>query len=181
MAAAETLAEEAMLDGDEPGSEKARAALEALNTAEQALADLATERPAQPSQPGAPQIGPAGSGAGDTPGPGTIAGDGDARHLAQQRINHVARLIGPSAAQRAGARGVAVVQFQVNADGYVAAVQILRSAGNANLDKEIDGLLHLAEPFPAWLGWLKAAVPFEMAPVPMEAAADPMRPADAGM
>jgi TonB family protein len=104
--------------------------------------------------------GPAGDGVGE-PGPVPSLGRGDLRALAQARVNAVARLLGPSAAQRAGFGGTAVVLVQVNRRGYVAVVRLVRSAGARALDRELVPILHLAEPYLPWTGLLRLAVPVQ--------------------
>jgi TonB family protein len=163
IAAARSLLEESLIEGGEPGARKAEAAALALAVAERALSGL--QAPPSVSTDGVPQaarvlIEPEGSGAGSERGGAAIGGNGDLRHLVQERINHVAELVGTAAARRARATGVAIVRFRVNPEGYVDLVELVRSTGTEALDREVTGVLHLAEPYPRWRGWLKVAVPF---------------------
>jgi TonB family protein len=97
----------------------------------------------------APSIdGPPGSGMGKIPGPGSIA-KGDAFDaLVQERVSHVAEIVGAGAARRVGRGGTAHIRFWVDRHGYVAGEALLSSSGSNRLDEEIPVILHLAEPYP---------------------------------
>jgi len=105
-------------------------------------------------------VAPDGDGSGDDEGLASVAGRAELRHLVQERVNHVASLVGPGLVRRTGSRGVAVVKFKVDFRGYVRAVKLERSTGTPELDGEIESVIRLAEPYTGWLGWMRVAVCF---------------------
>jgi len=159
LASANELMDLAESEGDEAEAHLADAAA-ALAGAEEKLRDLeATAIEATP-QTGAPAALPLGGGAG-SPGAPHLSGDGQIDALAQERVNYVISLIGPSAARRAGHGGTGRVTFRVDERGYVRDLEIQRSTGDGVLDGEIEPALHLAEPFAETPEWISVMVRFE--------------------
>jgi len=104
---------------------------------------------------------PAGAGVGAENEEAGLAGDRNLRRLVQERIDFVARLVGPLSVRRAGRSGLATVRLRVDGNGYVASDALVRSTGSPRLDAEIHTVLHLAEPYPPFRGWLEVFVLFE--------------------
>ena len=164
LASAIELLELAALEGGEVGERRAAEAAVALAAAEEALRGMEAPEPNRTSAP--PQAGaatdlPEGGGLGDEPGSPRLGGNGLLDALAQGRVDHVVRLIGPTIARQAGRGGTGKVDFRVDERGYVREVAIRSSTGDAVLDREIAPTLHLAEPFAATPGWISVVVRFE--------------------
>ncbi|MBW1810185.1 MAG: energy transducer TonB [Deltaproteobacteria bacterium] len=56
--------------------------------------------------------------------------------------------------------GVVTVKFSMNHEGYPTGHRIVRSSGSNCLDKEVDTVLHMAEPYPYVAGWVPVTVKF---------------------
>lgn len=158
IAAAIDRAEQALARAEKGGEESAqsmREAAEALALAERLAADAhrAAERRADL---------PAGAGVGPQEGPGSLGEADSIEALVQERINHVARLIGSAVARRVGRGGVARVHLWIDPSGYVRRQDIEVSAGSPRLDAEIPAILHLAEPYPGGERAYHILVPFAM-------------------
>lgn len=106
-------------------------------------------------------IAPEGDGSGDDLGAASIMGNADLRRLVQERVNHVVGLLASSVTARAGSGGVAIVRLRVDERGYLRAVRLERSTGSELLDRELEPVLRLAEPYPGVGGWLRVAIAFE--------------------
>ncbi|HYV48390.1 MAG TPA: TonB family protein [Myxococcaceae bacterium] len=162
LASANELLELAASDGGEVEARLAEAAT-ALAIAEEKLRGLeatATSPIGATPQAGPPVDLPAGAGAG-SPGAPRLSGDGRLDALAQDRVNYVISLIGPSAVRRAGHGGTGRVAFRVDERGYVRDLEIWSSTGDGLLDEEIEPALHLAEPFAETPEWISVMVHFE--------------------
>jgi len=103
---------------------------------------------------------PAGGGFGSTRGAASLAGTGRVQRLVQQRIDHIAELLGPSAVAQVGKAGEALVDLRVDALGYVDDANLVRSAGDPRLDEEIETIVHLGEPYPRFQGVMRVRVRF---------------------
>jgi TonB family protein len=149
-------------EGGEEGARRADQSGRTLAAPERKLVGLETAADHQQGQPNAGRIVvvPDGDGSGDEAGMAAIAGNADLRRLVQERVNYVASLVGPGLVRRSGARGIAVVKFRVDFRGYVRAVKLERSSGSAELDREIEPVIRLAEPYTGWIGWMRVAVCF---------------------
>jgi TonB family protein len=164
LASATELLELAAIEGGEVGARRAAEAAAALAAAEEALRGMEApevSRTGAPPQAGVVADVPEGGGLGDEPGSARLGGNGRLNALAQDRVDHVVSLVGPSIAKRAGRGGTGKVDFRVDEGGYVREVVIRRSTGAELLDREIESTLHLAEPFAATPGWISVVVRFE--------------------
>jgi TonB family protein len=103
---------------------------------------------------------PTGGGLGEERGAASLLGAGRMQRLVQQRVDHVAELLGPSAVARAGKTGEALVDLRVDALGYVSDATLVRSAGDPRLDEELEAIIHLGEPYPRFEGAMRVRVFF---------------------
>lgn len=157
--------EKLKVDSFEGGEEGARQSDQSGRTLAAAERKLVGSETVEGHKDGVPVAGrivvaPEGDGSGDEEGMASVAGRAELRHLVQERVNHVASLVGPGLVARTGKRGVAIVKFKVDFTGYVRAVKLERSTGSQELDEEIETVVRLAEPYTGWLGWMRVAVSF---------------------
>ena len=124
-----------------------------LAVAERLSKEKSAEEPSPADAPPGFGTGPEGDqarlGAGDSMDP-----------MVQERVNHVADLIGAAVARRVGRSGDATVRFAVDGRGYVRDHTVEISAGMPELDAEIPAILHLAEPYPGQHRTYRVVVPF---------------------
>jgi TonB family protein len=154
LASADELLDLAATEDGEAEVPLAEAAMK-LAVAEERLRDLEPTPAVSPTE-----AIPAGGGVG-SPGAPELGGDGQLAALAQDRVNYVISLIGPSATRKAGHGGTGRVAFRVDERGYVRDLEIRSSTGNGVLDGEIEPALHLAEPFAVTPEWISVKVHFD--------------------
>jgi protein TonB len=80
-------------------------------------------------------------------GRGRMAGEANYLGIVAARLARYKRF--PSDARSRRQQGAAVVSFNINGDGRVTAVKLVRGTGFAALDREVEAMVHRASPFPA--------------------------------
>jgi periplasmic protein TonB len=94
-----------------------------------------------------PQASTASAPAANSVGHGRMAGDANYLGLVAARLARYKRF--PPEARSRRQQGAAVVSFNINGDGRVASVRLVRRTGFAALDSEVEAMVHRASPFPA--------------------------------
>lgn len=131
-------------------------AADALKQAETLARDLAKDDAAD---------GPVGGGTAGGGAAGLGAGaslDG----LVAARVAWAAGMVVGPSHRKASRAGRALIWFEVNARGYVTRWQLVRSCGVRAFDREVQSILHLAEPFPANAHAFDVELPFGPSSVP---------------
>lgn len=101
------------------------------------------EKPREQTKPSPPRVAASQSGVG-------IGSSRATRDWASLVSAHLARNKRyPAEALSRGIGGTAVVAFAIDGGGHVASVRLVRSSGNASLDRESQDLVRRASPFPA--------------------------------
>ena len=81
--------------------------------------------------------------------------------LVQERIAWVAALLSPSLVHGAGGRSArAEVRLSVDTRGYLREALLSLPTGVVALDRNVEAVLRLAEPYPVFDGYLTVKVPF---------------------
>ena len=102
-----------------------------------------TEKPREQSKPTPPRVAASRSGVG-------VGSSREVRDWASRISAHLARNKRyPGDALARGIGGTAIVAFAIDGGGNVGAVRLVRSSGNASLDRESQELVRRAAPFPA--------------------------------
>jgi protein TonB len=94
-----------------------------------------------------PQASTASAPAANSVGRGRMAGDANYLGLVAARLARYKRF--PPEARSRRQQGAAVVSFNINGDGRVTSVRLVRRSGFAALDSEVEAMVHRASPFPA--------------------------------
>jgi protein TonB len=76
-----------------------------------------------------------------------MAGDANYLGLVAARLARYKRF--PPEARGRRQQGAAIVSFNINGDGRVTSVRLVRGTGFAALDREVEAMVHRASPFPA--------------------------------
>jgi periplasmic protein TonB len=94
-----------------------------------------------------PQSSTASAPAANSVGRGRMAGEANYLGLVAARLARYKRF--PPEARGRRQQGAAVVSFNINGDGRVTSVKLVRGTGFAALDREVEAMVHRASPFPA--------------------------------
>jgi periplasmic protein TonB len=94
-----------------------------------------------------PKASTASAPAANNVGRGRMAGDANYLGLVAARLARYKRF--PPEARSRRQQGAAVVSFNINGDGRVTSVKLVRGTGFAALDSEVEAMVHRASPFPA--------------------------------
>jgi hypothetical protein len=82
--------------------------------------------------------------------------------IIQAKIDAVTPLMHRTSTNCWSEGGIVMVKFSMNHEGYPTGHRIVRSSGSNCLDKEVDTVLHMAEPYPFVAGWVPVAVKFTL-------------------
>jgi periplasmic protein TonB len=94
-----------------------------------------------------PKASTASAPAANSVGRGRMAGDANYLGLVAARLARYKRF--PPEARGRRQQGAAIVSFNINGDGRVTSVRLVRGTGFAALDREVEAMVHRASPFPA--------------------------------